>query len=366
MEWKEKGCLAEIRDFAMKKIKLCSNCFHDQGLRLDAKQLGSLDNSICPQCRSSDGSKLTEDLIKHLAHRFFVRGTIIRQDYGAAPIIQFNDRRSTDNAVPPPLDKDMRLFEDTIGVGFFRYEPRQWMIGEVEPLKALQERSSRLQIIEQILGEYPTVFVKSTQLFFRLRINPSTPKNPGEYDSPPCASAGTGRFDTTDFPVMYGSPDLETCIHECRVTVEDELYVATLSPTRNLKMLHLAVLLKEEKISEFESLDMAVHMLFLAGEHSYEITREIAQTVQSAGYDGIIYPSYFTLLRTGSVPFDTIYGISVRRFPTLQKREQSKTIPNIALFGHPIRDRKVTVQCINKLILDYVQYRVCFGPVGFE
>ena len=165
---------------------------------------------------------------------------------------------------------------------------------------------------------------------------------------------------------MYGSPDLETCIHECRVTVEDELYVATLSPTRNLKLLNLAVLLKEEKISEFKSLDMAVHMLFLAGKHSYEITREIAQTAQSAGYDGIIYPSYFTLLRTGSVPFDTIYGISVRRFPTLQKREQSKTIPNIALFGHPIRDRKVTVQCINRLILDYVQYRVCFGPVGFE
>src|SRR5271157_1987075 len=32
---------------------------------------------------------------------------------------------------------------------------------------------------------------------------------------------------------------------------------------------------------------MAVHMLFLAGEHSYEIAREIAREAHGAGYDGL-------------------------------------------------------------------------------
>ena len=75
---------------------------------------------------------------------------------------------------------------------------------------------------------------------------------------------------------MYGSQDLPVCVHECRVTAEDELYVATLSPTRDLKLLDLSVLLREEDGTEFDSLDMAVHMLFLAGKHSYEISRDSA------------------------------------------------------------------------------------------
>ena len=68
-------------------------------------------------------------------------------------------------------------------------------------------------------------------------------------------------------------------------------------------------------LTEFESIDIAIHMLFLAGEHSYEISRDIASAAKEKGYEGIIYPSYFSLLRTGSMPFDTIYGISIRKVP---------------------------------------------------
>jgi hypothetical protein len=60
------------------------------------------------------------------------------------------------------------------------------------------------------------------------------------------------------------------------VAAEDELYVATLCPAHELRLLDLSRLLLEEEANEFESLDMAVHMLFLAGEHSYGISREIA------------------------------------------------------------------------------------------
>ena len=49
--------------------------------------------------------------------------------------------------------------------------------------------------------------------------------------------------------------------------------MATLRPVRDLELLDVAALLDEtQKVDEFESLDLAVNMLFLAGEHSYPIT----------------------------------------------------------------------------------------------
>lgn len=351
---------------AMTDVELCSNCFHDQGLRLDAERLGIADSSSCPKCSSMAGRKLNADLVVSLAHRFFVWGTLQRCDYGAAPLVQFNQSQVTSIGTSSWLEEDVRLFETTLNVGFFYYGPRLWMVGEVEPLKALQEQSSRASIINRILAEYPSTYLRVGQFFYRVRRDPGTPEDFNEYDSPPLALARTGRLDAADFPVMYASQDLQVCVHECRATAEDELYVATLSPTRDLRLLDLSALLQEEKVTEFESLDMAVHMLFLAGKHSYEIARDIARAAHSVGYDGVVYPSYFSLLRSGGMPFETTYGISHRRVPELHDHERAKTIPNLALFGRPVEERKVQVRCINRLILSHVQYGFHFGPVGFS
>ena len=348
----------------MTDVALCSGCFHDQGLRLDAELIGVVDSSACPNCGSETGRKLNAELISALAHRFFVWGTLQRCDYGAAPLVQFNQHQSTSISTSPWFEQDIRLIERTIGVGFFYYGPRLWMVGEVEPLKALREPSLRLSIISRILAEYPTTLLCEAEAFYRIRRDPKKPDDFGEYDSPPLALAGSGRLDSSGFPVMYGSQDLQVCIHECRVTAEDDLYVATLSPTRQLKLLDLSALLQEEHVTEFESLDIAIHMLFLAGKHSYEVARDLARSAHSAGFDGVVYPSYFSLIRTGGMPFETTYGISHRRFLHLHEHENAKTIPNLALFGRPIKEHKVNVRCINKLILRHVEYDVHFGPVG--
>lgn len=344
---------------------LCSNCFEDHGLRLDAERIGAEDDSVCPHCGKTSGRKLNTDMLGALAHRFFVWGTLHRCDYGAAPVVQFNQHQTTSINTSPWFANDIKLISETLGVGFFYYGPRLWMVGEVEPLKALQEPASRASIIERILTEYSATILERSQLFYRIRKAPQNPESSTEYDSPPHPLAGTGRLDSPNFPVMYGSQDLEVCVHECRVTAEDDLYVATLAPTQALKLLDLSRLLREEHVTEFESLDMAAHMLFLAGKHSYEISRDIARAAHAAGYDGIVYPSYFSLLRTGGMPFETAYGISHRRFPHFQEYEQAKTIPNFALFGRPLEEQKVIVRCINKLILSHVHYGFHFGPVGF-
>ncbi len=133
-------------------------------------------------------------------------------------------------------------------------------------------------------------------------------------------------------------------------------------PTRDLRLLDLTVVMQEDGVSEFTSLDMAVHMLFLAGNHSYEITRRIAHAAQVAGFDGLAYPSYFSLLRTGAMPFQTVLGMSLRRISAARDFEKSKIIGNLALFGRPIEHALVSVRCINRLILTHVAYNFPFCP----
>ncbi len=343
----------------------CSLCFTDRGLKLDAEQIGIEEITTCPNCGNTDGRKLPLAGLQALAHRFFVWGSLFKHKYGAAPLIQFNDHRSTSIDVSPWLKKDVGLFERILGVGFFHYGPRLWMLGEIEPLKTLQRAKTRLSIVERILSEYPARFIETSDSFYRVRKKPNAPSDPREYDSPPENIIGKGRLDSKGLPILYASPDLQVCIHECRVTAEDELYVATFKPQRTLKFLDLSFLLNEENVTEFESLDIAVHMLFLAGQHSYKITRAIAAAARDSGYDGLIYPSYFSLLRIGVMPFQTVYGISHRRIPQYKEYEQSQAIPNLAIFGRPIEQKTLTLESINKLILSRVAYQFHFGPVSF-
>lgn len=342
----------------------CSACFEDQGLRLDALRLGQDEKSTCSNCGNLYGRKLSEESLVRLAHRFFVWGSLLKCNFGAAPAIQFNEQQQTSISVSQWLKNDVQLFEKLLGVGFFYYGPRLWMVGEVEPLKALQIERTQHEIIERIFEEFPTRTLDSTNELYRIRKSPKSPNSEGEYDSPPAEFAGSGRLDDKDFPALYTSEDLDVCLHECRVTAEDDIYLATLQPVAPLKLLDLTVLIKEENVTEFESLDLAVHMLFLAASHAYPITRLISRSAKNRGYDGIVYPSYFSLLRLGIMPFQTTYGLSHRRIPQYQKYEQHTAIPNAAIFGHPISDKKLIVKCINRLVLSQVAYDVRFGPVN--
>jgi RES domain len=307
-----------------------------------AMHVGLDDHSRCSRCGSITGRKVNRENLQLIAYTFFVGGTIRRFEYGAAPLVQFNDRRETEIASSPWLSTDIRLFEEELGIGFFHYGPRLWMFGEIEPLDALRDAETRPEIIRRILAEYPSFELRPDLAIYRLRIAPREPANPAEYDSPP-SGGGTGRLDSPALSVMYASPDLQVCVHECRATADDEIFVATLHATTGLKLLDLTEVLKEDDTTEFESLDLAVHMLFLAAKHSYEITREIAAAAHAASYDGLVYPSYFSLLRTGALPFATSYGLAHRRIPEFAEHEKAKIVPNLALFGRPVADGKVEV-----------------------
>jgi nicotinamidase-related amidase len=343
----------------------CSRCFSDHGLHLNAERTGIELESRCPNCGAIDGKKLGMDELNEVAHRFFVWGSLQRFEYGAAPSVVYNTSRKTDIDVSSWLSAHVALFERILGIGLFHYGPRAWMFGEIEPLKDLQNPATQKRIIDRIVSEYPEREIDSGLPFYRVRKSSDPLRKPSEFDSPPVGHAGKGRLDSPGEPILYASPDLEICVHECRFSAEDELYVATLHATSTLRLLDLSALLKEEHVTEFESLDMTVHMLFLAGSHSYDISRAIAVSARQRGFQGIIYPSYFSLLRQGMMPFPTVYGISHRRVPQFQDHEAASAILNLALFGRPILEGRVSVKCLNKLIMRRVGYDFHFGPVEF-
>jgi hypothetical protein len=343
---------------------ICSDCFFDEGLKLDSIRIGIKNDGECPHCKSRNGYKLTKNLVRTLCYRFFVRGTITKCNYGGFPLIQFNEQHFSNSEinVSPWLENDVNLIESIGKIGLFYYGPRFWMFGEIEPLKSLQRKKMRLSVIDRILNEYPQRIISNEDFFYRLRINPKVPYEISEYDSPPDKYLGKGRLDDKDFPVLYASQDLELCVHECRATVNDDIFISKLKPTKRLKLINLTELIYELNVTEFESLDIAIHFLFLAGKHSYKICREIAKAALSRGFDGIIYPSYFSYIRTGMVPFDTVYGISIRRINQLKRFAKSQIIPNIALFGRPIKEDFIKVDCINRVLINLVDYKLSFGP----
>lgn len=176
-EFVKEGQGALVEEFAAgdgpESPMLCSRCFHDVGLRLSAERIGQRDMSKCPNCGSRLGMKLSRKPIALLAQEFFVSGTIRRGRYGGSPAVQFNRYQPTSIDVMPWLRPDLELIGRTLGIGFFYYGPPLWTLGEVEPLKALQENSLRANVISRVLAEYPERILDSDEWFYRLRKAPA-------------------------------------------------------------------------------------------------------------------------------------------------------------------------------------------------
>lgn len=339
----------------------------DEGLKICAKQIGIENSTPCQNCNNTNGFKLSKNHIEKLAYIFFVEGSFNRTEYGGSPVLAVNHYQSSTFKPPANLKNDLTLIERITGLGIFHYGPPLWKVGlNIEPLDLLLNPETRESIINRVLKEYPVRIISETDSFYRIRKDPKSPLDHLQYDSPPDDFLGSNRLDSPQIPNLYGSSDLQTCLHECRVSSEDNLFLATLTPLRPMRFLNLNLLLqKEEYITPFESLDMAIHLIFLAGKHSYEITRAIAKRAYDADLDGIIYPSYFSTLRLGFMPFQSTFGLSNRSIPILQKYEEAKSIPNIAVFGRPITEQKIKVKSLNRLHLKKVDYHCNLGPVVF-
>lgn len=321
---------------------VCSKCFLDQGLRLEAENIGSSSRQKCPNCGSNDGFKLSYRNAEDLFHSFFYDGTFFRADFGGASRLAANPHRYGERDVEFPtwLEADVRLLEDKLKIGLFHYGPPLWRIGEIEPLSNLRDSDTRLRYSHEFIKKFPAKQLTKGDLFYRIRKNlpPEIEIDSTQYDSPPKGRTSFGRLDSSELPVLYGSKDLEICIHECRVLIPDECFVATLETTRNFRMLDLTSPPQEATETPFESLDIAMRFLFSATDHAYEITRSLSHAAHEQGFDGIYYPSYFSLVK-------------------------ENTIENIVLFGRPISSGDLKIKCINRAMLRKATYEITMGPL---
>ena len=346
------------------KIIACSDCFKDAAFKYMISSYGVHDTTIqCPHCGKCSGSKVDLNSLLNVMHLFFVNGTVHRTEYGGAPVLQMNDCRAYEDieSISADLNDDCRLLYQMTGWCVFLYGPRLCMVGFNDVLDDL--RSDRIQYaIDAILSSYPVVTMDRSQYYYRLRIDPNKPDDISEYDTPPTTVHRTsyGRLDSPDNNLIYLSSDLETCIHECRATVEDNIYVATLKVNKDLRLLDLTAYFDEE-CTEFESVRLAVHHLFLASSHSYRISRQLANAIRDKGYDGVIYPSYFSHIRNGNDPFvDNYLGLSY--FVYNKHYADIYQVRNYAIFGFPIQDGKLEVVSINHVRIKQVKYDMILCP----
>ncbi|HFK5595156.1 TPA: RES family NAD+ phosphorylase [Elizabethkingia anophelis] len=324
------------------KTIACSECFKDEGLRLTCERHGNKNKKKCPNCSNFGGYKLSEENLRSVCDEYFIRGSFLKTEFGGASLINFNEAKKTRVKFIKYIKQDIKLIEKKLGYGFFMYAPPMHNLGFTEPFEHMENRSIKGQnkILEEIVTRYSTVKINDKDCFYRLRVNPEFPYKRLQYDSPPIKMSGKGRLDTKRLNILYASPNIEACLHECRATLVDNLYIAKMVPCKELKLLNLSSGINDNRL-EFENLDIFINHIFTSENQSYKFCRKIARYAYNKGYDGIIYPSYFNQVK-------------------------SEKITNYALFGSPILRGKVEIKSIDRLLINEVDYKYGFGPVVYD
>jgi hypothetical protein len=182
-----------------------------------ARKIGIKDSVDCPNCKNKNGNKLGIDNIYDLAQDFFINGT---SSIRLPNIINFNEYQETCIDVNEKLRKDIKIFENSLEIGFFYNTPKLYEVGDTDILENLSNSDTRLNIIKKIFAKYPIYFTKENDVLYRIRKNPENINEHLEYDSPPKKSQDDYRFNLEKLPVMYASKDIDTCVYESRIKVK--------------------------------------------------------------------------------------------------------------------------------------------------
>ena len=343
---------------------LCAHCFKNKNLQYNASKIGIIDDDIkCKNCNSYFGEKLSEKHLIYLIDNFFKKGSTIKCNLGESEHITFSDTIDDNIKFSNALKSDVQLLREKIGVTFFYYAPRLCKIGYTDIIESLEDKNRARDTVNKIISSYPIKFFKEHEFFYRLRSftrNCTINLDEQQFDTPPLGLQGNGRFDKKDFPVLYGSQNINICFHECQIRSCDDIYIADLYANRALKLLDFSHFLEEKK-TPFESIDFAINLIFSSNSaKAYQLSKYIAQLVYDRGFDGIITPSFHSQQYSAINTFETQYGISLREYAhhnvDFQNAINCATIPNISLFGFPVKDKIISVKNIRKLIINNIIY----------
>ena len=324
--------------------KICTSCLKNYGIRIVAEKIThGKKKTSCENC-GENGYLLNEPEINQLLHEFFVLGSVPPDLGGTAPIFQFNSYQyPSDLEFLTELDTDLKLLSETLKIGVFHYGPPLWSIGATNHYQDLTienvSESERYKIWIDIIDKCSSITINPGKTIFRARKgNKLPPAIPEEFDSPPLGFTQEGRFNNKHQPMFYGAFDVETCLHEIRVSLSDYVMLATFETSKSLKILDLTRV-SETSTDPFDSISIFLYKLFFSGKSEYALCQEFASEIKKCGYDGFISNSYF-------------------------KQAHTNELLNINLFDHPVKDEKLKLTSTNRIILNNVNYQYSFGPTN--
>jgi len=141
----------------------------------------------------------------------------------------------------PDTQSDWALIRQAIGGRLWFRSPRLFYLG-ITNHYGLHGSLPKDVVRDQIVPKLRFTEIDKTTTIYRIRLNLTDHNkfDEGQFDAPPKPRRrGFGRFDNRNLPLFYGSPNLQVCIHECRVTLVDDIFVASLIPTKKLSLIDL-------------------------------------------------------------------------------------------------------------------------------
>jgi RES domain-containing protein len=327
-------------------VMLCSDCFKNEGLRLEALKLGDKRSEKCPRCGSEKGALLNEDQCGELLERFFIYGTTSIGTFGISPY-KLGAGNPHDVKFDATLKDD---FETLIGVdalGLRLRAPKTWLVGDTKHWGAFEEMieyrrttgklpENAAEIIDEILQRCRKFTLPKGTRFYRIRKNPAASIVSESYDSPPSIDKPS-RLSLGAIPILYGAFDVETCIHESRCRIDDEICIATI-----------------ETLSDVSTVDL--------GDAPYYPEKEDPWTSPSIFLSQVMRsPQHDECQIIGERAFEQ--GVSAVQFPSFFSQVLDQEHANIAIFGHPLKDRKAHIQSLNRIKLERVRYDYILGPI---
>lgn len=306
-----------------------------------AARFGESVASRCGQCGARDGVKLSRANLEDLARCFFVEGTIPRGTGGFVSILQLNSHDTPDDEVPMREETaaDWHLIKSVLGWRLFYNGPDLWQLGITGHYDDDQQVSDAT--IATIVDQLAIRTIAPDMRVFRIRknINPARVLDQQQYMAPPhSVRREFGRFDDETVNVFYTSPSLDVCIHECRVTMTDEIHAAILEPVRELKLADLTSGFAQCNSEPYDDLANFFGGLALSrNEETYRVSRRIARELARRKFvDGFISSSFYTPIHGGGL--------------------------NYCFFDDPLSDGRLRILSVNRVQLEGVVYRYGFGP----
>lgn len=326
---------------------ICSNCFKNEGLRIEAEKYGDFNNLKCANCGSIAGKKLTNSDLCDIVSVFFERGSTIYEACVFEPILMcpsmpnVRDEFNFDDQ----LAEDWKLICDNSNVSLALNAPKTYRVGATSLAMDVWELSKDGALndglrkeLDKVIEACEKLVLKPGDKIYRIRCNIEEWKDVNEeFDTTPIHKITENRLNDKSFPVFYSAYDIETCVNEVRPDINDHMILATYLVEKEMQIINLQ---KVDSHSPYEfewegNVSYFLASIFNGKDH--KLTRLLGKHIFERGFDGVNFNSYFSKVRNGF-------------------------FSNLAIFGYPVKDGKLKVSSLNKLLIDEVKYNYVLGP----